>query len=174
MNVSTLQAALVRHLRMVAGAKSVLVMGNVTILGSPWEADVISVTNAYFWHEYEIKVTRADFRQDFQKQISGFSKKSMKKHDVYAGSEIVTRWGDVIPRPKSFSFVVPKGLLDGLEVPKHCGMIEVYENDNGDCRLKYKWSAPTLQKPTKLDQKQIFNLAQKAASRVLYHDRSDQ
>ena len=165
MEASTIQAALIRQLR---NRTTSLVTGNVWIKGSPWESDVIAVTNAYYWHEYEIKVTRADFRQDFLKRINNFSKSSMTKHDAYAlDGEITTRWGTIIPKPKSFSFVVPKGLLKGMEIPKHCGVIE-YEKGTGCWGLEDERPAPTLRKPTKLNLAQIFNLAQKAATRVLY------
>ena len=43
-----------------------LVLPNVTTL-FPWEADLISVTRAGLTHEYEIKLTAADYRRDAAK-----------------------------------------------------------------------------------------------------------
>ena len=161
MDAGTIQAALIGHLRM--GTTS-LVMGNVWVKGSPWESDVIAVTSAYYWHEYEIKVTRTDYRRDFEKN---------KKHESYASEDAIELDRFLIPKPKSFTFVVPKGLLEGIDVPSHCGVIEVYETKYDGYELGDERPAPNLRKPTKLSHAQIFNLAQKAASRVLYQARSD-
>ena len=168
-NAGTIQAALVGHLR--SNTRSI-VLGNVFVKGSPWESDVIAVTGARYWHEYEIKVTRADYQADFAKRTNRFSPNSRTKHDCYADeNELTRRWGGCIPKPKSFTFVVPKGLLEGLDVPEHCGIIE-YDKDNGYWGMEHVRAAPTLLKPTKLNPAQIFNLALKAAGRVVYGDRS--
>ncbi len=145
-----------------------IVMTNVHIKGSPWESDVVTVTAAYYWHEFEIKVSVADFRQDFQKRVSRFSTLSQRKHDLYqqnGKSEHHHR----IPVPKTFSFVVPRGLLEHVNVPEHCGIVE-YADDR-------KWSywhvkptrpAPILPRPTKLSASQLFNLAWKTSQRLVF------
>lgn len=35
----------------------------------PWEADLVSLTRANLSHEFEIKITKADFRADFKKEF---------------------------------------------------------------------------------------------------------
>ncbi len=157
-----IQASLVKSLRLCSRA---MVMPNTYILDSPWEADVIAVTRAYYWHEYEIKVTLADYRKDFEKTES-YKNSGRLKHDLYAAEgEIRTRYG-VIPKPKEFSFVVPQGMLDGIEVPKHCGIIECTPGRIATYRTRTVRSAPTLRKASKLNQSQIYNLACKAAGRL--------
>ncbi len=158
-----IQAALVGYLR----GDTNLVMGNVYVKGSSWESDVIAVTKAFYWHEYEIKLSVADYRNDFQKRISGFSPKSQRKHDVYASrGELAKRYGRLLPRPKSFSFVVPEGLLDDIDVPKHCGIIICRPTKHDGLAAWTQRPAPTLWKPTKLSPSQIFNLAAKVAGRL--------
>jgi len=164
-----IQTALARWLRRWFRG---IVMGNVFVVGSPWESDVIAVTQACYWHEYEIKTTVADFRKDFAKCEYGQTRRVTRggrlKHDVYASSdEIQRRWGRQIPKPKTFSFVVPEGMLDAVEVPAHCGVLE-YKRSQGKrgWLIHDKSPAPTLKKPTKLDKSQIFNLAWKLSARV--------
>ena len=137
-------------------------MRNVYILHSPWEADVAAITAAGYWHEYEVKLTVADYRNDFQKKVSRFAKYAPRKHEMYKGGEEVRRYGRVIPRPKTFSFVVPQGLLDGVDVPEYCGITE-YGQDLPYNKTKLCRVAPTLANPTKLDFDQMFNLACKAS-----------
>lgn len=143
-------------------------MSRVCVYGSPWESDVVMVTRAYYWHEYEIKLSLGDFRRDFYKQIDNFSRReSQTKHQVYTSHVQIARprHGEVIPRPKSFSFVVPMGLLDNVDVPSHCGIVE-YGEELGYWHLQIKRPAPAMPNPTKLNQLQIFNLARKASWRL--------
>ena len=44
-----------------------VVLPNVSWSWLYWEADLISVTQADYWHEYEIKCTKSDFLRDFEK-----------------------------------------------------------------------------------------------------------
>jgi len=139
-------------------------MCNVFLKDSPFEADAIRVTKACYWHEYEIKISVADYHADFQK-TAGYGKQGDAKHDLYSSdSAIVTRWG-IRPKPKSFSFVVPIGLLEGIDVPAHCGIIE-YGEKLTYWNVKVKRPSPTLKNATKLTPEQIFNLACKAACRI--------
>ena len=165
---SEIQSALISWLQYKSRS---LVMANVYMNHSPWESDVIDVTKAYFWHEYEIKISVADYRNDFTKKINGFSKNSKRKHDFYKSQEQVMRYGDAVPKPKTFTFVVPRGLLDGLDVPMHCGVIEYEDSRDWSIWKIQRTRAPVkLPKPTKLDQSQIYNLARKAADRVKFKD----
>ena len=49
-----IQAALARYLRWM---ERYAIVPNVCVLGSPWESDVITVTKAGYWHEYEVKLS---------------------------------------------------------------------------------------------------------------------
>lgn len=92
------------------------------------------------------------------------------KHELYASdSEInetkIRGWKrkneSIIPKPRYFYFVTPKGLLDNVTIQDHCGLIE-YDPEiiRGEKMVIVK-KAPQLKKPTKLSIKQIYNLALK-------------
>jgi len=168
---SEIQKALISWLKWIGGR---LILPNVYVKGSPWESDVVSVTAAYYWSEYEIKISLDDFRQDFCK-IDTFGKTicptSILKHAAYASAGEINSHHHIIPKPKNFWFVVPGGLLDDEVVPEHCGIVE-YGLEYGHWRLKWTRPAPTLRSATKLDQAAIFNLAQKAAFRLACLDTS--
>ena len=141
---------------------------NVFLKNSPWEADLIRVMKSGFWHEYEIKLSVADYRNDFQKKVNGYVAGSPRKHAIYSSpdpfswSGIRSSCRGVIPKPATFSFVIPKGLLDGIEVPKHCGVIEVEVRGGGYApRVAVRRKAPRLKKPTRLEAFHLFNLCQK-------------
>lgn len=75
-----------------------------------WETDFISVTRDFKVCDYEIKVTRSDFKHDAVKTV---------KHDAYK-----TR----APRPfvpNRFYYVTPEGLVQPDEVPDYAGLLWV-------------------------------------------------
>jgi hypothetical protein len=148
-----------------------VVMPNVYVKNSPWESDMICVTPAFYYSEYEIKVSIADYQNDFRKRVRRWSKTAKLKHELYA-----TSTDDVdefrigkrpIPRPKRFYFVVPAGMLDHQEVPLHCGILE-FSNDFGYWKIKEKRSAPPLKNATKLSTDAVFEIAAKASMRLCY------
>jgi len=76
-----------------------------------WETDFISVTRDFKVCAYEIKVSRADFRNDFAHK--------KEKHEAYK-----TR----TPRsfvPNRFYYVTPEGLIRPDEVPNYAGLLWV-------------------------------------------------
>jgi hypothetical protein len=86
--------------------------------GSWFECDVFEVTAHGYFYEYEIKLSVADFLADAKK-----SSGTMGKHWALAnGCEI---------GPVHFSFVTPRGLLAGVEIPAWAGLIEIV--DCGSC-----------------------------------------
>jgi len=153
---------------------------NTFILGSPWEADLIRVTPAWYWVEYEMKVTVADFKKDFSKSHNyvppwdwrdGDDWKShrekhltkLNKHDSYASPKNIP--GE-IPKPKQFYFVTPKDLVELEQVPDHCGLIEWEERPKPHWpRFTIVKRAPRLKGHSKLTDKQIHNIAVKVSSR---------
>lgn len=86
-----------------------LICPNTGVFG--WEADLVSVTSSMYAHEFEIKISRSDFKADAQKILK--HKTLISKRRTYPG-------------PSRFFYVVPTGLLDGLDVPEHAGLIEVF------------------------------------------------
>lgn len=125
-------------------------MSNVYVKGSPWESDVIRVLKSGYWHEYEIKLSVADYQADFRKKTIGWNPKSPRKHDFYqSGEDLDGRlfgYGSrsLVPRPATFHFVTPVGLLDGVDIPDHCGLIEVQRSDRPSERVRVVKKAPRL------------------------------
>jgi len=147
-------------------------MKNTFVKGSPWEADVLRVLKSGYWHEYEIKLSVSDYRADFQKKVTGWKSDSARKHNLYKSDAVLWHrdiYGPayrnskaIIPKPATFHFVTPAGLLDGIVLPEHVGLIEVAERARGaglDCKTKKR--APRLKSPTKLSWAQLFNLCLK-------------
>lgn len=163
--------ALLGHLRL--RSMSSIILPNVYVGLSPWEADVIRVTPALYWTEYEIKVSVADYRADFLKRQTRWNQDSLRKHDAYASESAIATRSDygmrhskVIPKPKQFYFVVPTGMLSGEDIPSHCGLIEFDPADKRQWGIKVARRAPNLREPTRLDMASVFNLAMKASHRL--------
>lgn len=114
-----------------------------------WESDFLMVTQALFIYEWEIKLTRADFRADFRKDW---------KHQVLGGEE------DFVG-PCRFWFACPAELIQPEELPSYAGLVWIRETERrrrGEC---YHWawemvSAPRLHN-TKATPKQVFEIATK-------------
>lgn len=88
------------------------VMPNVSWSWLHWEADLISVTKADYWHEYEIKCTKADFVRDFEK----FKHRHIRSGILYT---------DRIPN--YFWYVAPINAIP-LCIPDYAGLILVTED----------------------------------------------
>lgn len=99
------------------------VIPNCGVLG--WEADLISVTKGLFLHEYEIKISKSDFRQDTKK----------RKHKYLTGKRVLTYYGNQVPIPAHFWYVCPRELAKEIEteIPNYCGLLTLI-----DCRDKYE------------------------------------
>ena len=119
------------------GEMGVLTVSNAFILGSPWEADFIKLRKSLYWAEYELKMTRADFRKDFKKSVRVFTGmaddpdtgrprpqyKEFKKHEFYGSNEQASQYYNdrPIPKPRRFWFITPEGLISKEDLPEHGG-----------------------------------------------------
>jgi hypothetical protein len=74
----------------------------------PWECDVLAVTKFGYAVEYELKISRSDFKADFKKP----------KHKLFNKGQ-----GGMISK---FWFVVPQGLVKKSEVPAYAGLMYCY------------------------------------------------
>lgn len=84
------------------------IIPNIYLSGGVWsEADLISVTKAGYISEYEIKISRADFKADLKKRKHHFFEKNNRCFQRY------------------FWFVTPDGLVKPEEIPNYAGHIEV-------------------------------------------------
>jgi len=85
-----------------------------------WEADMISVTKAQYCHEYEIKISKADFKNDAKKP----------KHKL-----LMEQNSETVRAPSYFWYVCPEGMIDVSDVPEHAGLIVIG-----------KWNRPIVKK----------------------------
>ncbi len=76
-----------------------------------WEADLVSVTQAGYLHEWEIKVTRSDYLDDFRRK--------KRKHRVLSSPGHLRS----AYYPSRLWYVVPVGLIGPEEVPEYAGLV---------------------------------------------------
>jgi hypothetical protein len=123
---------------------------------------MLSVTNADYLHEYEIKISRSDFLNDFKKGIKHLALEAnlRKKDEVIL--EGIERRAKGVRRPKRviidgqptnvcsikhlecpnyFWFVTPEGLLNPEDIPEHAGWMESLGTS-----IRIKKKAPILNK----------------------------
>jgi hypothetical protein len=113
-----------------------------------WECDIFEITKAGFFREYEIKVSRADFRADAKK-----AKEKWKgweatdgggHHAVYDVDAKHPALASHSTRgPSRFWYVTPQGLLKPEELPSFAGLIEFQETEYGIRQVEIV-SAPKL------------------------------
>lgn len=108
------------------------------------ECDVLEVTGSLLWHEFEVKVSRADYTADFRKKLRSRNGTAFK-HDLLQ---------DKSGRgPNYFSFAVTEGLIPIELVPKYAGLFEM---SNGMIRMRKK---PVRLHNVKFDGERLFNIA---------------
>lgn len=84
-----------------------------------WESDYLAITRSMIAHEIEIKISRADFRNDFKNKED---KHLLFEH--FAGGEDGA--GKYLAHcPNYFYYAVPEGLVGESEVPGYAGLIYV-------------------------------------------------
>lgn len=99
-------------LRWAASNASEIVVPNYYL--GRWECDVLKISKAGHLYEYEVKVSRADFKNDFKKESFFYlSNTKETKHDNI-------RYGK---RCNRFYYVVPEGLIEPSDVPAGFGLI---------------------------------------------------
>lgn len=111
-----------------------------------YEADILSITQAGYIYEYEIKTSISDFKADF--------KNKRYKHMLLDG-KLKKSYENI---PRKFFFVCPEGLLDVNDIPPYAGLIYVIESQY-NMRLKTVKDAPTNRLATKIsvkDKERIF------------------
>ena len=156
-----------KHLMYKVRKPNDIVMRNVYLLGSPWECDVVRVTPAGYFTEYEVKKTRSDFQADFRK-TSGWRENGQGKHDVYSGQAFVSETWRRIRIPKQFYFVLPTGMVQCSELPDHAGLIEFSEVDERRLVFSTVRKAPRIKHCTKIDADVVWNLAVKASWKLMF------
>lgn len=131
-----------------------------------WESDVASITTAGLTHDFEVKVSRADWLAERRKVEEGDirqGKKAYRDHVLRHAKEIAALIDDPKPRktiaipglklrekkgftpPNYFWVVTVEGVANPQEIPDYAGWIEVVFNEKqGRFQLEERWKAPRL------------------------------
>jgi hypothetical protein len=119
------------------------------------ECDVLSISKADYIYEYEIKISRADFKKDFIKE----------KHTHIINEKYTrTRKGALVYLlPNYFNFVTPKDLISIDEVPDYAGLI--YMNEDSSFTIVKK---PKLLHKTKANEAFIRQVAHNLSCKLIF------
>jgi len=96
----------------------ILVNPNSCVFG--WESDFVSVTKNLMVHEFEIKISKSDFKADAKKEKSALMIDPVK---IYYPDLPRHRIEVTVRRPNYFYYVVPQGMITPEEVPDYAGLI---------------------------------------------------
>ena len=119
------------------------------------ECDVISISKSDYIYEYEIKISRTDFKKDFVKEKHSF---------IINESFTKVKGGDTFYMvPNYFNFVVPSNLVSIEEVPDYAGLI--YMNDIGKFEIIKK---PKLIHKTKASNTFIRQVAHNLSCKLVF------
>ena len=119
------------------------------------ECDVISVSKSDYIYEYEIKISRQDFKKDFLKE----------KHTHILNEKFTyVRKGEQLWRVCNyFNYVVPNGLVSIEEVPEYAGLIYINEDFTFEIVKK-----PKLLHKVKADASFIRQLAHNLSCKLIF------
>lgn len=95
-----------------------------------WESDFFSVSESGYVYEVEVKISRSDFKDDFNK---------VDKHKLLESVDP----GTCKLKPNKFFYAAPRGLLSTTMIPSYAGLIEVTSPDSMAVVVK---EAPFLHK----------------------------
>ena len=95
-----------------------------------WESDFFSLSDAGYVYEFEIKVSKSDFKDDFNKKDKHVLLESNDTENCYK-------------KPNKFWYAVPKGLLTSHVIPAYAGLIEIDDRNTPANIIK---EAPFLHK----------------------------
>ena len=103
-----------------------------------FEADLIEITRSGYAYEYEVKISRSDFKADANKHFTvGYFEKTthLKSEQTKGGTRV-----------NHFYYVVPRDLLTADDVPAFAGLI--YANQHETRRMSFHIikKAPKLSK----------------------------
>lgn len=114
-----------------------------------WECDVFEVTKAGYFREYEIKLTRSDFRADAKKGKTRFVRPDPTQFKFEEQTDLkFSKIGD--PNgPTKFWYVTTPNLVTFEEIPEWAGLIEIVNGREREIK-----PAPQLHR-TKVDPKVI-------------------
>lgn len=109
-----------------------------------WESDKLIETKSGLIYEFEIKISRSDFKNDFKKKdkhiilegkethIPTFEKLESIYKERYEKNYLVSHF----KKPNYFYYAVPEGMIDKEDVPDYAGLIYVMPDD-GEFKFNY-------------------------------------
>jgi len=104
-----------------------IVIPNLSVDG--FERDLVLITNARFYYEYEIKCTRSDFKADIEHK--------KYKHSMFVNEAVASKFFI----PKRFYYVCQGDIVTVADLPEYAGLIKIYWN------MKYlKWDLNIIKK----------------------------
>jgi len=123
------------------------------------ECDIFSITDALYFHEIEVKVSRSDFSAEFTNK--------RYKHMVMSSDERYKNEKKYMPR--TYCFACPSGLLREEDMPEHAGLIWV-ERDGAlwgqlRHRVEIVKEPPILRDAMKMSDEQMLRITKKVWSR---------
>ena len=118
-----------------------------------WESDKLIWTKSGYIYEFEIKISRSDFKNDFKHkkekhivlastiardkakeiQMSLFEQKEQESPNHWSRESLERYYGDIDTMakgkrmPNYFYYAVPDGMLEADEVPPYAGLIFIHE-----------------------------------------------
>ena len=104
-----------------------------------FECDMLSITSSDYLHEYEIKISRSDFKADFGKEAKHTVLESNIKKELLTEKKLLK-----LKCPSFFWYVTPVGLLTEKDIPEYAGWIEVPESKYPHSGIKVMIVAPRL------------------------------
>ena len=123
-----------------------------------WEADIVIVTKALIAHEFEIKLSKVDFRNDKKKEKFEHIERWRKGEKKYVKTYLeeggrTWRWEHKgLQPPNYFWYVCPQDLIKPEEVPTYAGLAYV------DKFCFWVQKKPTRLHKDKLTEKELLQL----------------
>jgi hypothetical protein len=103
---------------------------NAYIFKYDWESDFFCVSGSGYSYEFEVKISKSDFKHDFLKE----------KHKWLSGGD---GWKFI---PNRFYYVVPDGIIDITDIPSYAGLILIGDKATGGSRGRIIKTAPLIHK----------------------------
>jgi len=128
------------------------------------ECDVISISKSNYIYEYEVKISKSDFKADFNKPKHKLmlERRCVKDRLIKENNEIVK--DTLYLTPNYFNFVVTTGLVSVEDVPEYAGLIYCDENLNFEVIKK----APLIHK-TKASYNFIRQLSHNLTCKLVFN-----
>jgi hypothetical protein len=121
-----------------------------------WECDLFEITEAGYFREYEIKVSRSDFLRDRHKARTEWLPDPDNPFRLKRLRSNVTKHGlleDGSTRgPSRFWYVTPAGLISRDEVPRWAGLIEMKKGLYGGISPRETKAAPWIHRDRRPDE----------------------